>query len=71
MAKTKLSNVVEFPAQMSHRVDTGGACLMEIKHSHPTHPSEEERVTQLKDLQRVCLALVRKQQDKANEEESA
>ena len=31
---------------------------MEIKHTHPSHASEDKRVENLKDAHRTCLALI-------------
>lgn len=44
---------------------------MEIKHSHPSYPSEEAHMTQLKDIRRICLALLQEEQKKQSGKESA
>ena len=41
---------------------------MEIKHTHPPCPSEEVHKTQLKEIRRNCLALLRAQQKKTDKE---
>ena len=65
------SSIVAFPTLASHRLETGGICPMEIKHTHPESKSADERAAQLKDVRRVCIALIAAQQKKAVGKESA
>ena len=44
---------------------------MEIKHTHPESKSADDRAAQLKDVRRVCIALIAAQQKKAVGKESA
>ena len=47
-----LSNnkIVAFPSPASHKLEAGGTCPMEIKHTHPKSKSPDERAAQLKDI---------------------
>lgn len=38
---------------------------MEIKHTHPSHADEDARRSEVRDRQRICLALIRAQREKA------
>ena len=58
MSETAKNNIIAFPVNESHRVDTGGVPSMEIKHTHPIHASAEKRAESLKDKYRVCLSQI-------------
>ena len=62
--KKEVSNIVVFPAIPPHKNDAGGG-VVEIKHTHPEHGSEQERQERLRDIRRTCAALVTRQRDKA------
>ena len=68
-----LSNnkIVAFPSPASHKLETGGICLMEIKHTHPVPQSADERTASLKDIRRTCITLIAAQQKKTAGKESA
>ena len=55
---TNSSKIVAFPVNEFHRLNAGGVSPMEIKHTHPSHASEDKRVENLKDAHRACLALI-------------
>lgn len=59
----EFNNVVVFPAAGLHRLGTGGGSV-EIKHTHPEHGSERERLEHLRDIHRTCTALVSRQRAK-------
>ena len=58
MSETTNSKIVAFPGSGAHMLDAGGVLPMEIKHTHPSHASEDKRVENLKDAHRTCLALI-------------
>ena len=60
----EVNNIVVFPASALHRLGTGGGGV-EIKHTHPEHGSEQERLEHLRDIRRTCAALVSRQRAKA------
>ena len=55
----RTTNIVAFPAALSHSLSQKGGRPMEVKHIHPAYKSGEERREQLADAQRVCLKLIR------------
>ena len=55
---TNSGKIVAFPGSELHRLDAGGASPMEIKHTHPSHASEDKRAENLKEKHRDCLALI-------------
>ena len=55
---TNNSKIVAFPVDELHRLDAGGASPMEIKHTHPSHASDNKRVENLREKHRDCLALI-------------
>ena len=61
---SKTPTVVELSAATAHRLDRGGS-PMEIKHTHPSHADEDVRRSEVRDKQRICLALIRAQREKA------
>ena len=61
------NRMIAFPAQCLHRLDVGGRCPMEIKHSHPQNKSEDERFAQLKNVHRTCIALIMAQKNERKE----
>ena len=65
-----LSNnkIVAFPELVSHRLESGGNCPMEIKHTHPKSKSPDERAAQLKDIRNACIALIMAQKKTAGKE---
>ena len=50
--------IVAFPSPASHKLEAGGVCPMEIKHTHPKSKSSDERAAQLKDIRNACIALI-------------
>ena len=52
------NKTVAFPALVSHRLELGGTCPMEIKHTHPKSKLPDERAAQLKDIHNTCIALI-------------
>lgn len=53
------SKIVAFPVSELHRLDAGGASPpMEIKHTHPSHASDDKRAENLKEKHRECLTLI-------------
>ena len=65
-----LSNnkIVAFPSPASHKLEAGGTCPMEIKHTHPKSKSPDERAAQLKDIHNACIALIMAQKKTAGKE---
>lgn len=65
-----LSNnkIVAFPSPDSHKLEAGGICPMEIKHTHPKSKSPDERAAQLKDIRNACIALLIAQKKTAGKE---
>ena len=65
-----LSNnkIVAFPSPLSHKLEAGGICPMEIKHTHPKSKSPGERTAQLKDIRNACIALIMAQKKTAGKE---
>lgn len=61
--KKEVNNIVVFPAPVPHRLSAGGGAV-EIKHTHPEHGSEQERLERLQDIRRTCAALVLRQRAK-------
>lgn len=59
----KTPKTVVFPAAAQHSFDQGGQA-MDIKHTHPQYPDEEQRLAALRDAQRLCLSLIREQRKK-------
>ena len=60
----EVSNIVVFPVIPPHKNDAGGGAV-EIKHTHPEHGSEQERLERLREIHHTCAALVTRQRDKA------
>ena len=58
MSETTNSKIEAFPVEELHRLDAGGASPMEIKHTHPSHASDDKRAENLKEKHRDCLALI-------------
>ena len=58
MSETANSKIVAFPVNELHRLDAGGASPMEIKHTHPSHASDDKRAESLKEKHRECLTLI-------------
>lgn len=61
--KKEVNNIVVFPAPVPHRLSVGGGGV-KIKHTHPEHGSEQERLERLQDIRRTCAALVLRQRAK-------
>ena len=60
--------IVAFPSPASHKLEAGGTCPMEIKHTHPKSKSPEERDAQLKDIRNACIALIMARKKTAGKE---
>lgn len=60
--------IVAFPSPASHKLEAGGTCPMEIKHTHPKSKSLDERDSQLKDIRNACIALIMAQKKTAGKE---
>ena len=60
--------IVAFPSPASHKLEAGGTCPMEIKHTHPKSKSPDERDAQLKDIRNACIALIMAQKKSAGKE---
>ena len=59
----KTPKTVVFPTAAQHSFDQGGQA-MDIKHTHPQYPDEEQRIAALRDAQRLCLSLIREERKK-------
>ena len=62
------NKIVAFPSPDSHKLEAGGICPMEIKHTHPKSKSPDERAAQLKDIRNACIALLMAQKKTARKE---
>ena len=54
------NKIVAFPSPASHKLEAGGTCPMEIKHTHPKSKSPDERDAQLKDIRNIALIMAQK-----------
>ena len=65
-----LSNnkIVAFPSPLSHKLEAGGTCPMEIRSTHPKSKSPDERKAQLKDIRSACIAQIMAQKKTAGKE---
>ena len=60
--------IVAFPSPLSHKLEAGGICPMEIKHMHPKCKLPDKRAAQLKDIRNACIALLMAQKKTAGKE---
>lgn len=54
--------IVVFPREVAHRYGRGGL-PMDITHTHPAYPNEQERDAALKDAWMTCCAALRRSRE--------